>query len=124
MPRFTTTCCWSCDSRFRTNQLRSPSMWRLYDGRRPASFACSFLPFRKAHSIASIGTSRCFRPRHREDPMDLRKSQRFPVHFRIFLMPVGAKEQTGTVVDLSLGGCRIRVENPVLPGIHVALSFD
>jgi len=56
--------------------------------------------------------------------MDLRKSQRFPVHFRIFLMPVGAKEQTGTVVDLSLGGCRIRVENPVLPGIHVALSFD
>jgi hypothetical protein len=56
--------------------------------------------------------------------MDLRKSQRFPAHFRIFLMPIGAKEQTGTVLDLSLGGCRIRAENSVQTGIHVALSFD
>jgi PilZ domain len=56
--------------------------------------------------------------------MDLRKSQRFPVHFRIFLMPVGAKEQTGTVVDLSSGGCRITTEGPVLTGIHVALRLD
>ena len=56
--------------------------------------------------------------------MELRKSQRFPVHFCIFLMPVGAKEQTGTVVDVSLGGCRIRTENPVLTGVHVALRVD
>ena len=56
--------------------------------------------------------------------MDLRKGRRFPAHFRIFLMPPGAKEDIGTVVDVSVGGCRIKTENAVLTGIHLALRLD
>ena len=56
--------------------------------------------------------------------MDLRKDQRFPVHFRIFLMPPDTKEEVGTVVDLSLGGCRIKTPSTMSAGIHLVLRLD
>ncbi|WP_447979384.1 PilZ domain-containing protein [Candidatus Nitrospira bockiana] len=56
--------------------------------------------------------------------MELRRYPRLLVHFRIFLLSPDAPEDSGLVLNLSLGGCRIRTARPVLRGVHVVLRLE
>jgi hypothetical protein len=53
--------------------------------------------------------------------MDLRRHQRFPVHFHAVLSGPKLNESSGTVVNLSEGGCCIETDSQVYTGIQIAL---
>lgn len=56
--------------------------------------------------------------------MDLRRHQRFPVHFHtVFSLPT-LGESVGTVVNLSESGCCIETDIQVYTGIQVSLRLD
>ena len=55
--------------------------------------------------------------------MDLRRHQRFPVHFHSVLSGPKLSESTGTVVNLSEGGCRVETDSQVYTGIQLALRL-
>jgi hypothetical protein len=53
--------------------------------------------------------------------MDLRRHQRFPVHFHAVLSGPKLNESSGTVINLSEGGCCIDTDSQVYTGIQIAL---
>lgn len=57
-----------------------------------------------------------------------RNFDRVPVEFPVWLKPVHASPQElgneGVIHDLSIRGCRIRCERPVVPGTRVELEFQ
>src|SRR5262245_51622523 len=56
--------------------------------------------------------------------MDLRRHQRFPVHFHTMLSGPKLGESVGTIVNLSEGGCCIDTDSQVYTGIQLALRFQ
>lgn len=56
--------------------------------------------------------------------MDLRRQQRFPVQLNSWLSDPRRGEWTGTVVNLSKGGCLIETDGQVYSGMYVTLRFD
>ena len=56
--------------------------------------------------------------------MDLRRHQRFPVHFLSVLSGHPRVELVGTVMNLSKGGCRLKSDSQVYSGMQVSLRFD
>lgn len=56
--------------------------------------------------------------------MDLRRQQRFPVRFQSVLSGPRHGEWTGTISNLSRGGCLIETEGQVFAGMHVSLSLE
>ena len=56
--------------------------------------------------------------------MDLRRHQRFPVHFHAVLSGPKLSESSGTVTNLSEGGCCIDTDSQVYTGIQIALVLD
>ena len=55
--------------------------------------------------------------------MDLRRHQRFPVHFHSVLSGPKLSESTGTIVNLSEGGCCVETASQVYTGIQLALRL-
>ena len=55
--------------------------------------------------------------------MELRRHQRFPVHFHTVFSGPQLGESVGTIVNLSEGGCRIQTDSQVYTGIQVALGL-
>ncbi|HKC93984.1 MAG TPA: PilZ domain-containing protein [Nitrospira sp.] len=55
--------------------------------------------------------------------MDLRRHQRFPVHFHSVLSGPKLSESVGTIVNLSEGGCCVETDSQVYTGIQVALRL-
>ena len=56
--------------------------------------------------------------------MDLRRQQRFPVHFQSVLSGQPRSESVGTIVNLSKSGCRAKTDSKVYSGMQVSLTFD
>jgi hypothetical protein len=56
--------------------------------------------------------------------MDLRRQQRFPVHFQSVLSGQPRGESIGTIMNLSKGGCRVETDSQVYSGMHVSLRLD
>lgn len=56
--------------------------------------------------------------------MDLRKFQRFPVRLQSVLSGSTRNEWTGTLVDLSKGGCRIETNAQVYTGMLISLRLE
>lgn len=56
--------------------------------------------------------------------MDLRRHQRFPVHFHSTLSGLQRGDWTGTIVNLSKGGCQVETKSQVYSGMHVSLRLD
>jgi hypothetical protein len=56
--------------------------------------------------------------------MDLRRYQRFPVHFHSILTGPQRGEWIGTVVNLSRGGCLVETDSHVYSGMQISLSLD
>jgi hypothetical protein len=56
--------------------------------------------------------------------MDLRRHQRFPVHFQSVLSGQPRGEMTGTLINLSKSGCRAKIDGKVYSGMQVSLRFD
>ena len=56
--------------------------------------------------------------------MDLRRYQRFPVKLQSVLSGSSRNEWTGTIVDLSKGGCRIETNAQVYAGMQVSLRLE
>lgn len=56
--------------------------------------------------------------------MDLRRQQRFPVRFHSALSGQRQGEWTGTVMNLSKGGCSIETDGQVYSGMHISLRLD
>ena len=56
--------------------------------------------------------------------MDLRRQQRFPVHFQIGLSGQPRGELVGTLMNLSKSGCRAKTDSKVYSGMQVSLRFD
>ena len=54
--------------------------------------------------------------------MDLRRHQRFPVHFHTVFSGPKLSESVGTVVNLSEGGCCIETDRQFYTGIGLAPS--
>jgi hypothetical protein len=55
--------------------------------------------------------------------MDLRRHQRFPVHFHSVFSGPKLSESVGTIVNLSESGCCIHTDTQVCTGIQLALSL-
>jgi hypothetical protein len=55
--------------------------------------------------------------------MDLRRHQRFPVHFHSLLSGPKLSESAGTIVNLSEGGCCVETDSQVYTGIQLALRL-
>jgi len=53
--------------------------------------------------------------------MDLRRHQRFPVHFHTVLSGPKLIESSGTVINLSEGGCCVDTDSQVYTGIQIAM---
>jgi hypothetical protein len=56
--------------------------------------------------------------------MDLRRQQRFPVHFQSVLSGQPHSESVGTITNLSKSGCRVKTNAKVYSGMPVSLRFD
>jgi hypothetical protein len=56
--------------------------------------------------------------------MDLRRQQRFPVHFQSVLSGQPHAEAVGTITNLSKSGCRVKTNAKVYSGMQVSLRFD
>ena len=56
--------------------------------------------------------------------MDLRRHQRFPVHFQSVLSGQPRGELVGTLMNLSKSGCRAKTDSKVYSGMQVSLRFD
>ena len=56
--------------------------------------------------------------------MDLRRQQRFPVHFQSVLSGQPLGESLGTIMNLSKSGCRVKTDSQVYSGMQVSLRFD
>ena len=56
--------------------------------------------------------------------MDLRRHQRFPVHFHTLLSGPKLSESSGTVTNLSEGGCCVETNSQVYTGIQIALVLQ
>lgn len=56
--------------------------------------------------------------------MDLRRHQRFPVHFQSVLSGQPRGELVGTLMNLSKSGCRAKTDSKVYSGMQVSLCFD
>ena len=56
--------------------------------------------------------------------MDLRRHQRFPVHFHTVLSGPKLSESSGTVINLSEGGCCVETNSQVYTGIQIALVLQ
>jgi len=56
--------------------------------------------------------------------VDLRRQQRFPVHFQSVLSGQPCGESVGTIMNLSKSGCRAKTDSQVYSGMHVSLRFD
>lgn len=56
--------------------------------------------------------------------MDLRRHQRFPVHFHAVLSGPKLSESSGTVMNLSEGGCCIDTDSQVYTGIQIVLVLN
>lgn len=56
--------------------------------------------------------------------MDLRRHQRFPVHFQSMFSGPQRGESVGTIVNLSKSGCRVKTDSKVYSGMHISLRFD
>ena len=56
--------------------------------------------------------------------MDLRRHQRFPVHFRSVLSDPNRVEPVGTMINLSKGGCLVATDSKVYSGMQVLLRLD
>jgi hypothetical protein len=56
--------------------------------------------------------------------MDLRRQQRFPVHFQSVLSGQTRGESSGTIMNLSKSGCRAKTDSQVYSGMQVSLRFD
>ena len=56
--------------------------------------------------------------------MDLRRHQRFPVHFHALLSGPKLSESNGTVINLSEGGCCMDTDSQVYTGIQIALVLQ
>jgi c-di-GMP-binding flagellar brake protein YcgR len=55
--------------------------------------------------------------------MDLRRHHRFPVQFQSMFSGPKLNESFGTMVNLSEGGCGIRTDSPVYPGMQLTLRL-
>jgi hypothetical protein len=53
--------------------------------------------------------------------MELRRHQRFPVHFHSVFSGPTLSESVGTVVNLSKSGCCVHTDSQVYTGIQLAL---
>ena len=56
--------------------------------------------------------------------MDLRRQQRFPVHFQSVLSGQPRGESVGMIMNLSKSGCRAKTDSQVYSGMQVSLRFD
>lgn len=56
--------------------------------------------------------------------MDLRRQQRFPVHFHSVLSTPQHGESVGTIMNLSKGGCLVKTDSQVYTGMHISLRLD
>jgi hypothetical protein len=56
--------------------------------------------------------------------VDLRRQQRFPVHFQSVLSGQPRGESVGTIMNLSKSGCRAKTDSQVYSGMQVSLRFD
>jgi hypothetical protein len=56
--------------------------------------------------------------------MDLRRHQRFPVHFQSVLSGQPRGEMIGMLINLSKSGCRAKTDSKVYSGMQVSLRFD
>ena len=56
--------------------------------------------------------------------MDLRRHQRFPVHFQSVFSDSHRVEWVGTVVNVSKGGCLVETDSHVFSGMYVSLRLD
>jgi PilZ domain len=56
--------------------------------------------------------------------MDLRRQQRFPVHFQSVLSGQPRGELVGMLMNLSKSGCRVKTDAKVYSGMQVSLRFD
>jgi hypothetical protein len=56
--------------------------------------------------------------------MDLRRQQRFPVHFQSQLSGQPRGEMIGTIMNLSKSGCRTKTDSQAHTGMQVSLRFD
>jgi hypothetical protein len=56
--------------------------------------------------------------------VDLRRQQRFPVHFQSVLSGQPRGESVGTIMNLSKSGCRVKTDSQVYSGMQVSLRFD
>ena len=56
--------------------------------------------------------------------MDLRRQQRFPVHFQSVLSGQPRSESAGTITNLSKSGCRVKTDAKVYSGMQISLRFD
>lgn len=56
--------------------------------------------------------------------MDLRRQQRFPVHFQSVFSGQPRSESVGTIINLSKSGCRAKTDSKVYSGMQVSLTFD
>ena len=55
--------------------------------------------------------------------MDLRRHQRFPVHFHSVFSGPKFSESVGTIVNLSEGGCCVETDSQVYTGIQLSLRL-
>ncbi|HEY7532331.1 MAG TPA: PilZ domain-containing protein [Nitrospiraceae bacterium] len=55
--------------------------------------------------------------------MELRRHQRFTVHFNSVLSGPKLSEGTGTIVNLSEGGCCVETDSRVFTGIQLSLRL-
>jgi len=56
--------------------------------------------------------------------MELRRHQRFPVHFHSVFSGPQCKESVGTIVNLSKGGCLVETDMQVYSGMQISLRLD
>jgi len=56
--------------------------------------------------------------------MDLRRQQRFPVHFQSIPSDQPRGELVGRIINLSKSGCRAKTDSKVFSGMQVSLRFD
>jgi hypothetical protein len=56
--------------------------------------------------------------------VDLRRQQRFPVHFQSVLSGQPRGESVGTIMNLSKSGCHVKTDSQFYSGMQVSLRFD
>jgi hypothetical protein len=55
--------------------------------------------------------------------MEVRRAQRFPVHFHSVFSGPTLSESVGTIVNLSEGGCCVHTDSQVYAGIQLTLHL-